>query len=321
MLRVYLDQNKWIDLARAGVGRPDGHRFADVLTLATKGVDLHLVSFPLSAEHYMENANIKDRGRRHRLASTMAAFSNFDAIAGPRQIVPAEIDAALRMRFGRPLEPRTCRVFGTSLEHAFGIAPIQLRLKVELPADAKAVLDRAVQFSALGGRVGDLPVPEPAGPEWVRPAKVFREANERLGARFRAEAGGADYRSRVLHAGWLIDILDPVNEALVRAGIGWPEFTSDGEVGLTRFLEDLPTRRVEWSLHRLRHENPQTKWEENDLADITALAVAIVHCDVVVTERQWVHLVKRTGLDVMHHTRMLSDLGELAGQLVEEARV
>jgi hypothetical protein len=52
--RVYLDQNKWIDLTRAKHGQKSGERFADALTVARAGVEHGLISFPLSLTHYME---------------------------------------------------------------------------------------------------------------------------------------------------------------------------------------------------------------------------------------------------------------------------
>lgn len=38
MFHVYLDQNKWIDLARAATGHRLGERFADALTSARAAV-------------------------------------------------------------------------------------------------------------------------------------------------------------------------------------------------------------------------------------------------------------------------------------------
>jgi hypothetical protein len=52
MKRVYLDQNKWIDLMRAKHGRKSGERFVDALTIARAGVDNRLISSPLSLTHY-----------------------------------------------------------------------------------------------------------------------------------------------------------------------------------------------------------------------------------------------------------------------------
>ena len=47
-----------------------------------------------------------------------------------------------------------------------------------------------------------------------------------------------------------------------------------------------------------------------------ALSVAVVHCDVVVTERHVASLLREAGLDRRHDTRVLTDLAELAPVLV-----
>lgn len=54
MLRVYLDQNKWIDLARAAHGRPGGESHRDALDLLRYATEQYLVSLPLSMAHYFE---------------------------------------------------------------------------------------------------------------------------------------------------------------------------------------------------------------------------------------------------------------------------
>lgn len=48
----------------------------------------------------------------------------------------------------------------------------------------------------------------------------------------------------------------------------------------------VPGTRVPYC-YSFRHEASQKQWEENDLIDPIAISTAIVHCDVVVTERQW----------------------------------
>jgi hypothetical protein len=57
MLRVYLDMKGWIGLAQAREGHPAGKGLVDILRLAGEGVQLGLVSFPISLCHYMELGN------------------------------------------------------------------------------------------------------------------------------------------------------------------------------------------------------------------------------------------------------------------------
>jgi len=67
----------------------------------------------------------------------------------------------------------------------------------------------------------------------------------------------------------------------------------------------------------LRHQNPGTKWESNEMVDIAYLACAVVHCDLVVTEKQWVHELKRSGLLEQHGTQAMHDVAELPSVLAD----
>jgi hypothetical protein len=109
----------------------------------------------------------------------------------------------------------------------------------------------------------------------------------------------------------LLDIFEPLGEALSCAGIGNEEFLSLSADEMMDFLFDLPSRHVDYELHRLRHEDPQLKREVGDLEDLAALSVAVAYCDIVVTERHWVHLARRAGLDERYNTRMLSNVCDL----------
>jgi hypothetical protein len=46
VIYIYLDQNKWIDLAKAAATKPDGAQYISVLRAAQKAVRLGHVIFP-----------------------------------------------------------------------------------------------------------------------------------------------------------------------------------------------------------------------------------------------------------------------------------
>ena len=120
VLRVYLDQNKWVDLARAAIGHPRGGQFADALTLARAGVAAGTVSFPLDMYRYWETSK---RGRdrsRNDVVDVMRELSRQQTMALPLGILDMELDAALQRRFGRPEFVRQQTVFGTGLRHITG---------------------------------------------------------------------------------------------------------------------------------------------------------------------------------------------------------
>jgi hypothetical protein len=79
--RVYLDQNKWIDLARAVNGVAGGERFEEVRLVLEAGVESGELSLPLSSAHYMETQNRRQWRSRRQLGETMLAFSKLQTVA------------------------------------------------------------------------------------------------------------------------------------------------------------------------------------------------------------------------------------------------
>ena len=64
---IYLDLNKWIDLARAWHDRPGGLQHQETLRTLQKGLDAGLLRLPFSAEHVIEISAISNLERRKRL--------------------------------------------------------------------------------------------------------------------------------------------------------------------------------------------------------------------------------------------------------------
>lgn len=122
VLRVYLDQNKWIELSRSRKGGFTDD-LADVWHLAAAGVDRGFVSFPLSAIHYYETTKRRDQQSRWELASTMAELSRMHTIAGPNTLVPLEVDAAVAKLVAGSPPPPPIQAFGVGAAHALGAAP------------------------------------------------------------------------------------------------------------------------------------------------------------------------------------------------------
>jgi hypothetical protein len=333
VLRVYLDQNKWLDLAWAAKGDPRGDRYADVLAAARACVEAGAVSFPLNVSRYIETSK---RGRfdsRRDLALTMAALSRFHGIAPPRVLVPAEIDATLHARFGVPAHPRTPEVFGRGIEHAVGggiSTSGLLRLSKGLVlspgqrAQADAVMQEALEHGLLLGAPPALA--ESAAHQAIvgrmTQDRQFAEGQDVLAAKLAETKMGKRTRlDLALHAYELGDLLEPLTEALVRAGLDPKAFIESLlKEGLVDFVRSLPTRAVAVDLYRDKHAQRQQKWEPNDLLDLVGLPVAAVHCDVVVTERQWANRMRRAKIPQRHGTRVLNDLKDLTAVLVDATR-
>jgi hypothetical protein len=81
---------------------------------------------------------------------------------------------------------------------------------------------------------------------------------------------------------------------------------------LYALIDAMPSRWVERELRRARQSNPQSRWEGNDLNDVTALSVAVPYCDAVVTERQWAGVINTRKINRRFDTVVTHDLRELS---------
>lgn len=315
MKRVYLDQNKWIDLMRAKQGRPAGQSFQDAFIVARAGVEQGLVSLPLSHIHYMEVYHRGNWQSRHRLADVMAELSRFHAIAPQADVVPAEIDRALNERFGRPRQPRPLQVFGVGLRHASGEDDLQLELPDDLPIQFQQEVADQFELAMLRGPAANTPLPWLDTTAHRHVATNYQQAEQKLSEKLKREGWGkGDKLRRVMLASALVDILEVLNEAMEDARVSADELIALGEEGMTAFLENIPSR---WVLYEMRRDlHARGHHESHDVADLAALSIAIAYCDVVVTEKQWVHVLKRAKVDDKMGTVLLSDLTKLPEAIV-----
>lgn len=293
MLTVYLDQNKWIDLARADSGHSQGDQFVDVLAALQDAVNEGRVQFPLSAAHYYETGKQRDPKRRLALAGTMMRLAGLLRIAPPHVIVPWEIRRALVTVFGLPArEPETV-LWGSGVAHALAapslryIAPVEWN-GIPIPSAMRAELQRRVDIEyetvILAGATPESMPDERrvvlnnfknlTDDRFVQGQQTVAENIVKLGRR-RLED--------VMLATALADIVDPLMSVAADLGVSFDEIVDRRQ----DVIDAIPSRWVEMKLRHQRQANPQKQWEGNDLNDVTALAIAVPYCNVTVTERSW----------------------------------
>jgi hypothetical protein len=313
MKRIYLDQRDWIGLMKASRGDRDSARFRDVLAVVEFASTNGLASFPLSSAHYIETYRRGDPISRRQLGSTMASISRFHAIAGPSRLLPAELDAALSARFGRPTRPQPAQVFGTGVHHAFNRPEVRLPDLSQLaeaglaPSDVRAVVEHEV----IAGPPFRLPAfgigqPSPAGGE------SFASREQTLTQQF-IEHGDPDLPRRQAIFTEVSDLIENYWRQFQDAGVDPRELADLGPDAVTEFIQSQPVRGLVCELRRRAHANPQFPWEANDLDDMIFLAIGAVHCDVVVGDKKWTDLIRRC--KAPYKARVLSNLVDLPAAL------
>lgn len=328
VLRVYLDQNKWVDLARAATGHRDGVRFADALEAARAATDAGTASFPLDIYRYLETGKRRDDRSRIEVADLMLGLSKQHTMARPHALLPAEIDQALNRRFGRREHPRQVRVFGSGLRHITadavtwpsfdpnrlpdGITEIAPGELMEIEQIYNELVER--ELLRMGPQVLLEAGFDPSGADF---AKQFIAYENSIGAAIRGQKLSGDLLELAVRASDLGGIRTAVTEALRRFGMTWEDFIEPmPPAELVKFIDDLPTRYVTNVMRSAKLRQTQQKWEPNDFNDLAALPVAAVYCDVVITEKQWVHRLRQGRVEQRYNTTLLSDTAALVDLLV-----
>lgn len=304
MLSIYLDQNKWIDLARADHHRPNGEQFEKTLDLALKAVAVGSVCFPLSAMHYSETLNTgNDNGRRSRLASTMMKLSRFKTLVDPFVMGEEELRSALRTRFGDGVAVRHIPPIGEGSGYAFQQSgpPDYLSMQTLLGFDGWLEFERM----KLAGETMQ---------SWDEPARVFREfANthvQRTEAVDRAfEGNSKSERHKFLWFHETEQLLERCIEILAEDNVG-PEHKPNPD-WIISLLDDLPLLCAKHHMLMSIYNNRQIPREASNFGDIGGLPQAVVTCDYVVTEKQWVRVLAQAGLGKRFGTTLLSDVRDL----------
>jgi hypothetical protein len=96
----------------------------------------------VSMTHAMGLQNRANFQSRLRLAATMIRLSRRHAIAPQRDLLAAELDRALKARFGLPTVPRRAQVFGVGANHLHGRAIVDYEPPAELALTSGAASTR-----------------------------------------------------------------------------------------------------------------------------------------------------------------------------------
>ncbi|MFC7925176.1 hypothetical protein [Microbacterium laevaniformans] len=323
MLRVYLDQNKWIDLARAAKGLPSGAPFLDVLRASRAAVAAGTASFPLDMYRYVETGKREDSRSRNDVADMMIELSRRHTMALGRAILPAELDHALNAIYGRPENPRRVEVFGIGIRHMTRNAAALPKLDPERIATSMRMIDPPdyLKNQDVHAQLLEAELLR-AGPGLARAAGVdpdsrhidqqYVDHENMIATEIRAKGLAREYVDLAVRASDLGDIRSAAEEALERIGLNLERLLEDlGPAGVVQFMDALPSRYVTNVMRAAKLRQAEQKWEHNDLNDILALPVAAAYCDVVVTEKQWVHRLTQGKIESRYGTTLLTNLADL----------
>lgn len=294
---VYLDQNKWIELARMFHGKDMSSRASRVLRDFNAARAVARVKLPLSSVHYIETSRVSNVDRKVRLGAAMWYFSRGETLLGYQAIVRYELEVALAGHLPQ-VNPGSINIMGNGHAHAFCSPPLQGVL---------ARFAENVERSMLMGneRLGIKPLASYSAIH----RENFRQHLSTLHARYKEVP--KDLRENWLYAMSTIDILNPINDVIKKHSLPKEALYELGEKGLKQVVDDMPTRRVDLHLHRQVLSNPNYVARISDLEDWGGLVVASCYCDVLVCEKHMADMLRRDGLTT--HARIETNLESAFG--------
>lgn len=310
---VYLDQNKWVELARAVKCPSDHPAHHELLAAMSREVKAGRLVLPLTAANIYETQKTNDPGRRHDLAILQATASQGLVFRGRHHRLEAELGDLLRAAHGRNPTPRDTDWF---------LSDVFIEAFVDWNDErlGAAISEEFVGF-VRKERARSLYEYLMATPEEIRTTAVLNfsrgsdDLRRRIEQRRRQHASESfAMRRRIQSALLMIDEIDLILTFANRAGFSWKTARDIGDKLARRIVEDVPTYYVEREI-ALRLEAQARPIEENDFRDMQSFCAVVPYADEVVAEKQFVNLARQAKLDRKYGTKLGTDVLSLAGSL------
>jgi hypothetical protein len=273
---VYLDQNKWIDLARIENGRDTSERAIALMNELNAATQSGCV-FPLSAIHLIELSRIKNGQRRRRLRKVMWKYSQGVTTAPLKEILCWELEVAFS-EASYEINPRRFNYLGKGFPRAFG---------EHLESPIAAAFADEIDEAMLCGIQNIPPIQGRRSKQQEYFANHLRRLNEQKHELKRPSWD--DW----LYAISMADITEPLYEVMSANRIPNADIEAWGKEGIQSLMDSIPTRRLDIHLHRQVLKNSQYKPKATDLEDWAGLGPAMCYADVVVCEKHFADLVSR----------------------------
>ena len=310
---VFLDQNKWIELAQVHSGRTTSDPMAELFPQLVTAVQRKRVLFPLSVSNIIETAKRNDPGSRRYVAETQAILSLGYAHRSRAGRMAVELRAAIQRRFGvEPVAMSPHWAFAPSFMKAFE----PMDELIAMPEDLARVRDLS-SLTHPQALYLDFMVNQ----DDIRRRKAVATLTQGLATlvvsiesrRERFANKSIDFRRRAYAAQSWADNLNILNQTVATLGYSFDQLRALGDEAMRSLLEDVPTMNVEVEM-AARLESKTGALSANDVLDMQSFYTAIPYSDRVVAEKASISRAKQARLDSKYGvalSRSLEDLLDL----------
>lgn len=313
---IFLDQNKWIELARVHSGRTTSGPMVKLLPQLVAAVREERVLFPLSASNIMETAKRNDPNSRRHLAETQAMLSLGYVHRSRASRMAVELRAAIQRRLG--LET-------AAMPPNWAIAPGFMQAFAPMD-ELIAAPEEVVRMRRLNAQMHpaalylDYMVTQDDARRRAANAKLTQGLSEMVirieSRRDRLANEPVAFRRRAYAAQSWVDHLDLLNRTVAGLGCSFDQLRALGDRSMQALLEDVPTMNVEVEM-AARLESKTGSLSANDVLDMQSFYTALPYSDRVVAEKAAISRAKQARLDLKYGVALSRSLEDLLNLYVD----
>jgi hypothetical protein len=316
-LIIYLDQNKWIDLAHAAKAPDDHQEDWKVLERLSTAVEAGEVNIPLTTSNLYETQKVGDPELRAAIAFTQATLSGGRVFRGRRRRLEVEAGRVLASVYGRPwAEPNPDWVISSLFfeahaevtDPALGVSfsPQVLEIIAKNPQatlfDYLLAKDEAVRQQGL--------LMFEAGAQLLRASIEDRRA--------RHQGQSVSMKRKIYSVLLFCGDQDALIAAASALGLPWRCFEDNNGATARKVVNETPTLLIEREIS-LKLEAERRAIKINDFCDMRNFTTVLPYADVVVAEKQFINLARQAGLAARFNARLETKLSRAL--LVDEMAV
>lgn len=311
---VYLDQNKWIALAKAAKNPDEKSEARSALEFLVEQRKADGVLLPLTATNVYETSKINNPERRFYLAYCMTTLGGAYVFRGRHKRLEVEVIDVIRRAYDLPplahenewflsqvfyestAEWDDVRLGPVVSEKMYALAKANpqdflFRFLMETPDEIRTEAVRRFSRGVDGVRQG------------VEERRV-RDAGEK-----------ESLRRNLQNAMLMINEIDEIQAWVAKAEVPGVSVRDILERHARRIMNETPTYFIEREL-ALRLEGQHNRLiQENDFRDMQSFCAVIAHSDIVVAENQFSSLAHQAGLDRKYGTVITTSLAQMMERL------
>lgn len=309
---VFLDQNKWIELAKVEAGKVTSGPTAALYLQLITAVNAGRVLFPLTASHILETSKRNDPASRGWVAETQAKLSLGHVYRSRAGRLRVEIRAAILRLFGAP---QANLPENWAIAHGFMQAFEPMDTLVATPAEA----ERTIQLNRLID-------PRDQYVDYMKNQEdsLRREAHVNLAKgtadlvariedrRALLKGESVDLRRRAYSVRLFLDHQDYVIKELQALGYTFEQLKSLGGKAVIALMEDVPTLNVEAEM-AARLEAQTGSISPNDVFDMQSFYTAVPYSTRIVAEKASISRARQAKLHTKYQVTLSQSITELLG--------